>query len=126
MLPISSILRNAPILRELTVRWNALLDDQAIKGISDGTLGRYLQRLEISESNDFEEVLDMAAARKKKVDEMIENGCNWKEDITLLKEIGIVCETDFEPSWDREKVAEKVEALKEAGITISYSDPYND
>ncbi|KAF8351742.1 hypothetical protein F5887DRAFT_1440 [Amanita rubescens] len=117
-LSISSILRNAPMLRSLSVRRNGILDDQAIAGISDGTLGRCLQRLEISTGSDLGEVLDMAAARKKKVDEMIKNGCGWKEEITLLNEIDFVNDSDCKLKCDDEEVW----ALEEAGITISQYD----
>ena len=117
-LSISSILRNAPMLRSLTARRDAVMDDQAITGISDGTLGRCLQRLEISAAGDLWEVLDMVAARKKKVDETIKNGCSWKDEISLLKEIVFVEDFGFQKSqfkWDKEKLR----ALKEAGITIT-------
>jgi hypothetical protein len=117
-LSISSILRNAPMLRSLSVRRNGILDDQAIAGISDGTLGRCLQTLKISAGSDLGEVLDMVAARKKKVDEMIKNGCGWKEEITLLKEIDLVNDSDFKLKCDDEKLW----ALEEAGITVSQYD----
>ena len=116
-LSISPILRNAPMLRSLSVRWDTILDDQAITGISDGTLGRCLQRLEIPAAIDLGEVLDIAIARKKKVDEMIKNGCSWKEDIALLKEI------KFVRNFGSQKVCddEKLRSLKDAGITVTYT-----
>jgi hypothetical protein len=114
-LSISSILRNAPMLRSLSIRRNAILDDQAIAGISDGTLGRCLQRLEISAANDLGEVLDMVAARKKKVDETIKNGCSWKEEIALLKEIKFFYDFEFKFKYDDELLG----ALREAGIIIT-------
>ncbi|KAF8702680.1 hypothetical protein AX14_014349 [Amanita brunnescens Koide BX004] len=78
-LPVSSLLRGAPMLHSLILRDNTAMDEEALIGISNGTLGRYLRRLEIVIRYDVGEVLDMVEARKKTVDELIQNGCSWRE-----------------------------------------------
>lgn len=68
VLPVSPFLREAPMLHSFSLQGNAIMDDEAIVGISNGTLGRFLRALEIGIDCDAEEVLGMVGARKKTVD----------------------------------------------------------
>lgn len=114
VLPVSVVLQKAPLLCKLSVISGAILDDQAIMGISVGTLGRCLRRLELDIKCDISEVLRMVEARKQTVDGLIENGCTWEEEITVL--------TDVEISIDEDdsQYRETVNALKKAGIIITF------
>ena len=115
ILPVSSVLYNSPMLRLLQLERDAIFDDEAITGISNGTLGRLLKKLELTTScdRDIEEVLGMVEARKKTVDRLIENGCTWKEEITVLSQITI------DGEYDRDEYTEKVEDLRaRAGIKV--------
>jgi hypothetical protein len=58
------------------------MDDDAVMGLSNGTLGRFLRKLNIKISCDVGEVLGMVEARKKMVDALITNGCTWREEVT--------------------------------------------
>jgi hypothetical protein len=86
-LPVSFFLRSTPMLHSLSLHQNAIVDDKALVGMSNGTLGQFLRRLAIHVCYDFGEVLDMVEARKKTVDELIKSGCSWREEITNLKDI---------------------------------------
>ena len=110
--PASSILRDAPMLRSLSSR-DAIMDDEAIYSISNGTLGRFLEKLNISATGDVGELLSMVEARKKRVDELIESGYSWNEGITILRDIVIHAQNEDEYNA-------RVVALKEAGITITF------
>ena len=115
ILPVSSVLYNSPMLCLLQLERDAIFDDEAITGISNGTLGRLLKKLELTTScdRDIEEVLGMVEARKKTVDRLIENGCAWKEEITVLSQITI------DGEYDRDEYTEKVEDLRaRAGIKV--------
>ena len=71
-LSVSSILQNAPMLRTLSVRRDAILDDAAIIGISTGTLGRCLTNLTLFHVDcDVNEVIDMVETRMKTVNVLI-------------------------------------------------------
>ena len=113
-LPVSFVLYNSPMLHSLRLDYDAILDDDAITGISNGTLGRFLKVLELSTAcdRDIEEVLGMANARKKTVDRLIENGCTWKEEVTVLSYI------EIDGEYDIDKYKEKVKALRAQGIEI--------
>ncbi|KAF8335593.1 hypothetical protein F5887DRAFT_609835 [Amanita rubescens] len=105
-LSASSILRNAPMLRSLQLPECATMDAEAIAGLSNGTLGRFLRKLRITSVSDPTEIIKMAEKRKEVVDELIKDRC--KEEITVLREI-IFCDS----------VDQRVVAVKEAGITIT-------
>ena len=45
ILPVSSVLYNSPMLRSLHLERDAIFDDEAIAGISNGTLGQFLKML---------------------------------------------------------------------------------
>jgi hypothetical protein len=110
----SSFLRDAPMLRSLLLGWNDIMDDATVMGISNGSLGRFLRRLEIYVPADVGKVLDMVEARKKTVDALIKNGCSWREEITILKDIVI-------HTWkNTTEYKERVIALKAAGIAITF------
>ena len=111
-LPVSSFLRDAPMLLSLSLGRNAIMDDDAIIGISNGTLGQFLTELDIKFACDVGEVLGMVEARKKMADSLITNGCTWKEEITIIKDV--VIHTNENGYEDR------VVALKEAGINITF------
>ena len=114
--PPSSILRDAPMLRSLLLGWNDITnDDDAVIGISNGSLGRFLTRMEILIVGDVGKVLGMVEARKKTVDELIQNGCSWREEITVLKDVVI------RTTRDTKEYEERVLALKEAGIAITFN-----
>ena len=113
-LPVSSFLRDAPMLHSLSLERNAIMDDDAVIGVSNSTLGRFLRRLDINVACDVGEVLGMVEARKKMVDALIENGCTWKEVITILKDV--VIHTKHERGGYKDRVV----ALKAAGITIAF------
>ena len=116
-LAVSSILYNSPMLRSLQLERDAILDDEAIAGISNGTLGQFLKTLELSTAcdHDVEEVLGMAEARKKTVDRLIESGCTWKGEVAALSHIEINGE------YDGDKYREKVEDLRaRAGIEVLF------
>jgi hypothetical protein len=111
-LPVSSVLYNSPTLRSIELGRDAILDDEAITGISNGTLGQFLKMLEFTTAcdHDVEEVLRMAEAT---VDRLIENGCTWKEEVTVLRHITI------DGDYDRDKYREKVKDLRAwAGIEV--------
>lgn len=104
------------MLRLLSFDRDVIFDDETITGISNGTLGQYLNSLDIVAASDCdaEEVIGMAEARKKIADRLIENGCTWKEEITVLSDITI-CGV-----YDEEKYTERVEALGTAGIRVLF------
>ena len=110
-LPVSSVLRAAPMLHSLSLR-RAIMNEEALIGVSNGTLGRFIRRLEIDFRYDVGEVLDMVGARKRTVDGLIKNGCSWREAITSLKDVMIHTTNgnDYE---------ERIIALEEAGIHIT-------
>ena len=110
-LPVSSVLRAAPMLHSLSLR-RAIMNEEALIGVSNGTLGRFIRRLEIDVRYDVGEVLDMVGARKRTVDGLIKNGCSWREAITSLKDVMIHTTNgnDYE---------ERIIALEEAGIHIT-------
>ncbi|KAF8351756.1 hypothetical protein F5887DRAFT_912445 [Amanita rubescens] len=111
VLPISSILQNMPMLRFLLAGPDIKLDDKAIIGISNGALGRFIQTLTINVTGDFLEVLSMIEARKRTVDESLEKGCSWREEIALLKDITVITKR-------KKEYKRRVIALKKAGIII--------
>ena len=113
-LPVSSFLRDAPMLRSLSLRRDAIMDEEALIGVSSGTLGRFLRRLETN-IHDVGEVLDMVEARKKMVDRLIKNDCSWRDTITSLKDVVI-------HSTDRKDYKERIFALEEAGIRIMWEE----
>jgi hypothetical protein len=113
--PPSSFLRDAPMLRSLLLGGDDITDDDdAVIGISNGSLGRFLTRLETFIVSDVGKVLDVVEARKKTVDELIQNGCSWREEITVLKDVVI------HTFKDTKEYEERVLALKEAGIAITF------
>jgi hypothetical protein len=116
VLPVSSILQNMPMLRLLLAGPDIQLDDEAIIGISNGALGRFLQTLTINVTGDLGEVLSMIKARKRTVDESLKNGCSWREEIALLKDITVVTKR-------KKEYKQRVIALKKAGIIIKFSKP---
>ena len=111
VLPVSSLLRDAPMLHSILLP-NVAMDEEALIGISNGTLGRFIGRLEIYIPYDIGEVLDMVEAREKTVNELIENGCSWREEITNLEVV--VIHTTHEKDYE-----ERITALEEAGINIT-------
>ena len=115
-LPLSSVLCQSPMLRSLSFDRDVIFDDEAITGISNGTLGHYLKHLEIVAAcdRDAEEVIRMVEARKKMADRLIENGCTWKEEIAVLSYITI-CGV-----YDEDKHIKRVDALEVAGITVLF------
>ena len=110
----SDFLRDAPMLHSLFLGWQDIMDVEAVVGISNGSLGRFLRQLEIYYPTDVGKVLGMVEARKETVDALIKNGCNWREEITILKDIVIHTRkniTEYE---------ERVIALKAADIAITF------
>ena len=78
-LPVSSILQDASMLHSLSLERDGIMDNIAIVGLSDGSLGRFLRRFRLHYIVcNVEEVLDMVEARKKTVDELLEHGCTWR------------------------------------------------
>ncbi|KAK2467439.1 hypothetical protein APHAL10511_000674 [Amanita phalloides] len=88
--PISSILKDAPMLRSLSLSHPAIMDNESYTGISNGTLGRHLRMFAIAVSGTADKILEMVATRKRVADELIENGCHWREAITILKYVRIL------------------------------------
>ena len=112
-LSISSILQSAPMLRTLSVQSCAILDDAAIIGISSGTLGRFLTNLDLGHTDcDVNEVVRMVETRMKTVNQIIGNGCSWKDEITILRDVtvcgdgGSVCQ-------------QRIDALEKVGINFT-------
>ena len=112
-LPVSAFLCDAPMLHSLSLGRNAIMDDEAVTGISNGTLGRFLRKLNLNVACDVGEVLGIVEARKNVVDGLIKNGCSWREEITVLKDVTV-------HSKYKKGYKERVLALKEAGITITF------
>ena len=112
-LPLSSFLREAPTLHSLTLGRHAIMDDDAVIGVSNGTLGRLLRALDVNFPCDVGEVLSMVGARKKMVDASIKTGCTWREEITVLNDIVI-------HSKHEKRCKNRVAALQEAGISIKF------
>ena len=54
----------------------------------------------------------MADTRKKTADRLIENGCIWKEEVTISSHVGIAGE------YDKDKYREKVKALRDQVIQL--------
>jgi hypothetical protein len=115
-LPVSSLLHGAPMLHSLILQQNTAMDEEALIGVSNGTLGRLLRRLEICIRSDVGEVLDMVEARNKTADSLIKNGCSWREEITRLNDV--VIHTDIGRT---DSYKERIAALEEAGIHITVS-----
>ncbi|KAF8348899.1 hypothetical protein F5887DRAFT_540832 [Amanita rubescens] len=109
-LPVSSILQNAPMLRRLSLPPGVVLDATAIDGISYGILGRHLRSFEMGRVVHNLEV----ERRKETADEFIKNGCSWREEITVLKEVAI----RISPGEQR-KYRDRVGEMRKAGITIT-------
>ncbi|KAF8351745.1 hypothetical protein F5887DRAFT_1277547 [Amanita rubescens] len=111
-LPISSILQNAPALRVLSIEHDAILDDAAIIGISRGTLGRFLMELDLCVACDIDEVVGMVETRMKTVNQMFENGCSWKDEIAILRDVMV--------RGDGKSVCqERIDALEKLGINFT-------
>ncbi|KAF8351747.1 hypothetical protein F5887DRAFT_932199 [Amanita rubescens] len=121
-LPLSTsfILRNAPMLRTLSVRGaDAILDDAAIIGISSGTLGQFLTNLCLSLTDcDANEVVHMVEARMKTVNALIENSRSWREDITIIKDVTVYTRAGRNEKRKSEGVIANAK-LKEVGINIA-------
>jgi hypothetical protein len=115
-LPVSYFLRDAPMLRSLSLQWDAIIDDETVIGVSNGTLGRFLGSFDFTTNarHDITGVLDMVKARKEMVDGLIENGCSWREEITILKDVVVHTRT----KGGTMEFQERVSALREAGITF--------
>ncbi|KAK2462361.1 hypothetical protein APHAL10511_005667 [Amanita phalloides] len=114
-LSVASILKEAPMLRVLSLSEEVIIDDDAIAGLSNGTLGRHLRNFFIHVPDIADALLEMVEKRKKLVDELVETGCNWREAVTLLKEVQINSERHPEQ-------AERLEALEVAGINIVFTE----
>jgi hypothetical protein len=114
-LHVSSCLRSAPMLHSLSLR-QAVLDDEAITGVSNGSLGRFLRKLEIQMKCDVGDLFGMVEARKKMVDELIKNGCSWREGITVLKDVVVIPSSKENLKGYKERII----ALKAAGIAITF------
>ncbi len=118
-LSISSILHNSPMLHTLSVKSCAILDDAAIIGISNGTLGRFLTSLNLGHVDcDINEVVRMVETRMKTVNALIGNSCSWREDITIIKDVLL-----YQRRARDERLEPRSEGviaiLKEAGIDIT-------
>jgi len=121
-LSISSVLRNAPILRTLSVRGDTILDDAAIIGISSGTLGRFLTNLNLGYIGcDVNEVVRMVEARMKTGNALIGNSRSWREDITIIKDVTVCARRGRE---EQRESGEVIAKLKEAGIDINIAWNY--
>ncbi len=119
-LSISSILQNAPMLRKLSVRGDAILDDAAIIGISSGTLGRFLTSLNLGCIDcNINEVVGMVETRMKTANVLIGNSRSWREDITIIKNVVVLTGRGRDEQREYEGVIAK---LKEAGININTTD----
>ncbi|KAF8343305.1 hypothetical protein F5887DRAFT_973354 [Amanita rubescens] len=116
-LSTSSILRNAPMLRTLSVKRDAILDDAAIIGISSGTLGRFLTNLNLGNIDcDVNEVVRMVETRMKTVNALIGNSRSWREDMTIIKDVTVHTKRGGNEQRESDEVIAK---LKEAGINIT-------
>ncbi|KAK2462354.1 hypothetical protein APHAL10511_005660 [Amanita phalloides] len=129
VLPASSILKDAPLLQKLHLPESSIMDDEAITGIANGTLGCHLTDLWIDTSNvdDFDKVLEMVEARKRMVHGLLESGCIWRETITVLKHVEICNLNSLRSTFlgkYRWVYKERICALKEAGITITLPHSY--
>ena len=112
-LPVSSIFQDAPALHTLSLRSNeAIMDDKAIIGVGNGTLGRSLTKLTMYLPCDPGEILSMVEARKEAVDALIANGCSWRDEITVLKNV------EFLLAEKGNGYEERITALRKAGITF--------
>ena len=119
-MPVSHLLRSAPMLRSFSIGRDAILDDDAIIGISNGSLAQRLRRFVLCCPCDIGEVLGMVEARKKTVDALIDNGCTtWREGITALRKV-------VAPGKCEDEYRERVRVLQEAGISITFEEygPY--
>jgi hypothetical protein len=113
-LPVFSIFKDTPMLHSLSLERDGIMDNIAIMGLSDGSLGRFLRMLRLYYvAFNVGEVLDMVEARKKIVDELLEHGCTWKEESAILKGVEVNMN-------DKKKYQKRVSALKDAGITITF------
>ncbi|KAK2462347.1 hypothetical protein APHAL10511_005653 [Amanita phalloides] len=110
-LPVSSILKDAPMLRTLSLT-ETIMDYEAIAGISNASLGRNLRSLCINRPCHVSQVLNIVEARKRMADELIERGCNWREAIYILNDIFI-----FGTCSDHD--SQRIDALEEAGIKFT-------
>ena len=113
-LPVSSFLRDAPMLRLLSLGRNAIMDDDAVIGLSNGSLGRFLRKVVINFACDIREVLGMLETRRKMVNALMKNGCTWREEITILKDV--VIHTKQGKGYE-----DRVGALQDAGISIKFA-----
>lgn len=100
------------MLDSLSFEADSIMDNIAIAGLSDGSLGRFLRRLRLGlyyNTWDVGKVLDMVEVRKK----LLEHGCTWKEEIAILKDV------EFNED-DGKRYQKRVRALTDAGITITF------
>lgn len=81
-LHVSPFLRSAPMLHSFSLRL-AVLDDEAIIGISNGSLGRFLRRLEIQTNGDVGDLFGVVVVTRTK------DRTGYEERIIALKEAGI-------------------------------------
>ena len=112
-LSVSSIFHDAPALHALSIRSEqSIMDDKAIIGLANGTLGRSLTKLMMYLPCDLGEILSMVEARKGAIDGLIANGCSWRDEITILKNVELL------RGEDGNEYEERIVALREAGITF--------
>ena len=103
------------MLHSLSLR-PAVLDDEAVTGVSNGSLGRFLRKLEIQTKCDVGDLFAMVEARKKMVDELLKNGCSWREGITVLKDVVMIPSSKENLKGYKERII----LLKAAGIAITF------
>ncbi|KAM6497372.1 hypothetical protein JOM56_007845 [Amanita muscaria] len=118
--PISKILHDAPGLQELIIARKFLfMDESAIHAISSGKLGRCLTSLGLTGNFDVRGVLDMMAARQRCVKQIVEAGCGWQDQISVIKRVFVL--NNDRKSYERE-FKEEVKELKKMGIDVYHPD----
>ncbi|KAF8630470.1 hypothetical protein AX15_002901 [Amanita polypyramis BW_CC] len=87
-LSVTNVLKDVPMVHNLHLRGNPILDDEAREKIVNGQLGRFLTQLCLGGCGDnAKEWLDMVETRQKNVRAMLQNVTNWRDAFTGLKRV---------------------------------------
>ena len=94
-IPVSTLLKDAPLLRHISLKSGKKIDDEAVEGISTGVLGRCLRKLDLRcYASDIEKILTMLEARQKRVKMQVERGCRLESEFTGIKEVTLQIDTE--------------------------------
>ena len=119
LLPIrvAQVLVDAPMIHELRIDGQPVVDAEALEGIASGRLGRHLSSLYLGDDC-FDHALvgkclDMIEARQRHVNAMVTQVSNWQQMLTGIRLV------EFQGVYNRMACEERVVALKALGTTVT-------